>query len=363
MTLLSNDKKASLRRAVSCATLLLFAATTATAADRVRLLKGGSVTGSLVETSTRGVTLDSDGRKKSIQVTEIKAVLFDNEPPQLTQARINFASNGYETALEKLGEVSPRAIDRDIVRQEVTFYTAMCDARLALAGARDAGKAAAMLTAFVKANRDSFHFYEAVETLGLLASSLDRPKRAEQMFGLIAKAPFASLKMRAGVLVGQSLQAQGKHAEALKRFDAVLAIESNERGAAAERTAATLGKATSLAARGQLDAGLRLVRSVLLDLNEDDADESNADETDESTQATAYNALGRCYEAADRPKDALFAYLHTDLLFSGNPETHAEALGRLIELWRTAGKPEAARDAERRLRQNYAASPAARRTG
>lgn len=325
----------------------------ATAADRVRLLEGGSVTGDLVETSPRGVAIEASGRRKQVPVIEIKAVLFDNEPPQLTQARINFASQGYETALEKLGEIASRAIERDLVRQEVTFYAAMCKARLALSGSGEAKKAAGVLAAFVKANRDSFHFYEAVETLGLLAASLDSHKRAEQMFGLIAKAPFASLKMRAGVLLGESLQSRGEHTAAIGRFDAALAIESNERGAATERIAASLGKATSLAATGQLDGGLDLVRSVLL----------GAKDNEEQVQATAYNALGRCYEAADRPKDALFAYLHTDLLFSSEPTTHAEALGRLVDLWRKAGKPDAAHDAQRRLRQRYAASPAAGRTG
>ena len=45
-------------------------------------------------------------------------------------------------------------------------------------------------------------------------------------------------------------------------------------------------------------------------------------------QAAAYNTLGDCLRAANRPKDALLAYLHTDLLYSKDKEEHPRASSR-----------------------------------
>ena len=41
--------------------------------------------------------------------------------------------------------------------------------------------------------------------------------------------------------------------------------------------------------------------------------------------ASAYNTLGDCLRAAGRPKDALIAYLHTDVLFAKDKEQHPRA--------------------------------------
>ena len=49
---------------------------------------------------------------------------------------------------------------------------------------------------------------------------------------------------------------------------------------------------------------------------------------DVPAQAAAYNTLGDCLRAANRPKDALLAYLHTDLLYSKDKEEHPRALLR-----------------------------------
>ena len=47
------------------------------------------------------------------------------------------------------------------------------------------------------------------------------------------------------------------------------------------------------------------------------------------------------------------AYLHTHLMFSLQPDAHAEALKRLVELWPQVGKPERAAEARSELQQRY----------
>lgn len=333
--------------------LLLSSALASAQTDRVRLVGGGSEAGQIVSTSPAGVTLETGGGREDVPVVAIRSVLFADEPVELTQARINTNNGGFETALEKLEQIEVRDVDRDLIRQDIKFYKAYCEARLAMVGTGDAGAAGRNLNAFRRDNRDSFHEYAALETLGDLLVSVGRHDQAAKMYGQLAEAPHESLRMRARLLIGRALQADGNHGEAIARFDAVLSSQADEPGADEQRLAARLGKAASLAATGELEAGLKLTRSVL----------SQAGDEDAALQATGYNTLGRCYEAAGKPLDALFAYLHTDLLFSGDPETHAEALSRLAVLWRENGKPDEAREALARLRRQYAASKWAREAG
>ena len=52
---------------------------------------------------------------------------------------------------------------------------------------------------------------------------------------------------------GRALAAQGKHAEAIAKFDAALAISTDETATDTQHLAATLGKAVSLAESGRDD--------------------------------------------------------------------------------------------------------------
>ena len=73
-----------------------------------------------------------------------------------------------------------------------------------------------------------------------------------------------------------------------------------------------LAKAESLAGTKKYKEAETLVRQVI---------QANPAE-DAAAQAPAYNTLGDCLRAANRPKEALIAYLHTDLLYSKDKEEH-----------------------------------------
>jgi hypothetical protein len=72
--------------------------------------------------------------------------------------------------------------------------------------------------------------------------------------------------------------------------------------------------------------------------------------------ARAYNALGRCYLKQNKPKDALLALLHTDVLFYSDADAHAEALYHLSKLWNEVNKSDRALAARTTLRERYAGS-------
>ena len=69
--------------------------------------------------------------------------------------------------------------------------------------------------------------------------------------------------------------------------------------------------------------------------------------------ARIYNARGASCEARDDTEGAILAYLHTHLMFSSQPDAHAEALKRLVELWPQVGKPERATQARQELQNSY----------
>ncbi|MEN0111814.1 MAG: hypothetical protein AAF805_13930 [Planctomycetota bacterium] len=337
-------------RLVTRAMLVALATVTAPALgqkDQVRLTKGGTVTGQIVATTADLITLRTPaGETRRVPTIEARAVLFADEPSALTQARINAANGGYATALRRLKEIDARELDRDRVRDEARFLAALCEVRLAAVGQGDAAAAYKRLGSFLKARPDSHHTYAAVEALGDLLVAIGRHDRAASMYARLAKAPFPSLSLRAEVFTGRALQAKGDHGAALERFEQALKLEAEGEGVEAERLSAKLGSAWSLAETGDLDAGVELAREVVL----------AAGDGEPAKLARGYNTLGRCYEAAGKPIDALLAYLHTDLLFDNDPDAHAEALSRLAVLWNAAGKPEDARDAASRLRGQYASS-------
>ena len=69
--------------------------------------------------------------------------------------------------------------------------------------------------------------------------------------------------------------------------------------------------------------------------------------------AKAYNTLGFCQMKAGETKEALFAYLHVDVLYNAISEEHAEALSNLTTLWAAVGEPGRASEAEALLEERY----------
>ncbi len=72
--------------------------------------------------------------------------------------------------------------------------------------------------------------------------------------------------------------------------------------------------------------------------------------------ARAYNALGDCYLQSKDPRGALFAFLHVDLLYSQEAESHAKALHELIPLWKNVGRDSRAQEAAEKLAEKYPGS-------
>jgi tetratricopeptide (TPR) repeat protein len=318
----------------------------AAGADKIRLARGGE-TGEVSEMTPLEITINKgQPGSHTVPVNTIKSIAFEAEPSELAQARTNALSGSYAKAQQLLGKVNAAQIQRDFIKQDVEFYQALAAAKLAETGDGEIVDAGKKLNAFVKSYPNSYHYLEASEIMGELLMISGRFENAQKQYAELSKAPWPDYKMRAAVAIGRALQAQGKHAEAIQQFDSALALPDEGPDAQPQKLAATLGKATSLAETGKADDAASMIEKIIQD----------ADPQQKDLHARAYNALGTCYEKGNKTKDALFAFLHVDVLYSTVPDAHAEALYHLASLWKTIGQDDRSREARETLQQKYAAS-------
>jgi tetratricopeptide (TPR) repeat protein len=142
--------------------------------------------------------------------------------------------------------------------------------------------------------------------------------------------------------------ANAMYAEALAKFDGVLAASQDDARAREQKLLATLGRAVCLAGTGKADEGIALATKII--------DENNSQEKP-VLFAKAYNALGTCFLKAEKRQDALLAFLHVDLLFNQDPDAHAESLYHLSSLWKDMNKSERVLKARSLLESRYSGSP------
>ncbi len=284
---------------------------------------------------------------RPIAVNQIRSVVFDSEPSELSQARISAANGNYQKALDALEKIDIAAIRRDFIKQDIEFYKAFCAGKLAISGNGEIVDAGRQLNSFVRAYPKNFHYLAATELMGDLLMADGRFEPAQKQYAELAKAPWPDYKIRAAVAAGRTLQAQNKHAEAIAQFDSALSIADIGADAESQKLAATLAKAVSQSETGGVDQAVTSIESII----------QSTDPQEKELHARAYNALGNCYEKAGKTKDALLAFLHVDVLYNTVPEAHAEALAHMVPLWEAIGQQERARESREQLQERYAGSP------
>ena len=99
--------------------------------DRVRLVRG-TENGEVTDMTPLDVTLNK-GRpgSKTVPLNEIRAILFDDEPAELSQARVSVTNGAFAKALQQLEKIDLPKIRRDFIKQDIEFYQALAAAKLA----------------------------------------------------------------------------------------------------------------------------------------------------------------------------------------------------------------------------------------
>ncbi|NOZ39297.1 MAG: DUF885 domain-containing protein [Planctomycetes bacterium] len=313
--------------------------------DRVRN-RNGIVSGKITKMTALGITLTKSGVKTKLPVEEIVSVTFAGEPEDLTPARRAADAGRFEKALEKLNKIDRGEVERAEITQEIDFLFALCKAQLALSGQGTLDRAKKDVARFLSTNSKSFRVPAAIELLGdvLLASQDYAGARAQ--YAKLGKAPAPYFKARSAILTGRSLHAEGKAKEAVAAFEQALQAAEGNTVAESQKLEATLHRAISQAALGEVEQSTDTVKKLI----------QQADAEDTKLLAQAYNALGDCYLQADKKKAARQAFLHVDLLFSATATEHAKALYELSRLWEELGQPARSRDAQARLKDKYPGS-------
>lgn len=319
------------------AVFLFQSGSVAWAEDKVILRSGPPVRGAIESVSPNQITILADGTSQDVPVAQVRYVMFENEPTVLRQIRDAVSKGQYAQAERYLERVKDKELKRDLIQTDVAFFRALCESRQALESGKGTKVAATAMIGFAKAHPKSYHFYDAAEVLGDLAVALGRFDAATKYYGQLEKSPVKATQLRGALRTADALRAQGSKQlpAAVARYEAVI---NGAREHTEEKNTALLGKAICQAELGQAEEGIASIEQVIL----------AADPDQKILMAQAYNALGVCYQAAGKPKDALLAHLHVDLLFRDDAIQHAEALRNLAKLWAELGYPDRASEAQSR---------------
>jgi TolA-binding protein len=303
---------------------------------------GGRVKGQVQSESPSEVVVLLGATTTSVPVDQIASIRYDGQSATYQLAETREASGQLAEAAELYRKAADESAGKPYPLQAALFREAEVLTDLALVEPDRIKDAKERLSRFVQAYPKGRHIAAAQGCLARLQLNAGDFKGAEATIAELAKLPKAG--ERAAVLKTKILAKQGKHADAIAELDRLIA--SYPKGSERQR-AAMLAKAESLAGIKQFKEAETLVRQVILGNPAEDA----------AAQAPAYNTLGDCLRAANRPKDALIAYLHTDLLYSKDKEEHPRALHQIAALFRQLKQDGRADEFVKRLKDEYPRSP------
>ena len=314
-------------------------------ADRVVMLegKGRPVTGAIILITAEKVTVDVKGEKQEIAANIIATTSFDGEPAPLTSARNAVINSRMQEAIDALAKVEPNTLTKEGMKQDYAYLLAYAKAKLVLAGGGDAADAEKELLDFLKNDKTSYHYFEICEVYGDLMVQLGRFDDAKKSYAVLAKAPWPEYSLKATVSLGMAEVYEGKAAEARKNFETVIASTDDSPQAERQKSIANIGLALCLVADKKYDEAVKSLERIAREAGSEDS----------SFQALVYNSLGSAYNQADKPRDAVLAYMHTDILFSAARSEHIKALTELSKLWKKIQRNDRADDVAKRLKDQY----------
>ena len=273
-----------------------------------------------------------------VPVEEVESIEYTGSPPNFTIADRAEKGGDLAKAADEYAKAANLAAEKPFIAQTAQFN------RLRLLAATTPAEAISGLDAFTRANPRSRHLGPALELEIRLLLEKGDPKEYARADGLATKLrEVAWAKDHADVTKARILTKQGKPAEAV----AALGKLADAKADTPRGREARLALAEALAAQKKYPEAEAAARAVIQAAGPEDA----------AAQAAAHNTLGDVFRAAGKPKEALFEYLHTDLLFARNKEEHARALFQIIKLSRELKREDRAIDALDRLKQEYPTSP------
>jgi tetratricopeptide (TPR) repeat protein len=300
------------------------------------------VRGQVQSESPSEVVVQLGATTTNVPTDQIASIRYEGQSATFPLAEAREANGQLAEAAELYKKAAAESAGKPLALQAALFHEAEVSTDLALVEPDRVKDARDKLTKFISSYPGGRHILGARECLAKLQLHTGDFAAAQATIAEMARLPKSA--ERAAVLRTKVLAKQGKHDLAIGELDKLIA--SAPKGSARQR-AAQLAKAESLAGQKHFKEAESLLHEVI---------QGNPPE-DAAAQAPAYNTLGDCLRAANRPKDALLAYLHTDLLYSKDKEEHPRALHNIVELFRQLKQDGRADDFAQRLKLEYPHSP------
>jgi len=325
--------------------------------DTVRMLDGklrANLT-VLSETPTE-VKIDTNGDGKpdeTIDQNTVKSVDYGNPPAAYSQALAYFKVRQYTQAIASFKEAAAAADARPWVKDYTTYYIALCQAKSAEATPADRPKA---IQAFEVVLRDANNRWrdDAKYQLGdLYLAAGDRAKALATFESLEKDAYKEDLRLNAASGLAALLMADNKPAEALKRYDTIVAGAKDK--FADLYVSALVGKAEALTALKQYGDAEQFLSGVI------------TSSTNEEVLSKARVALGDCYfaqgaaskdetESRSKYKAALNEYLWDVVVFFNQKNECARSLLYAGRCWEKLGDKARADALYKKLRDDFGAT-------
>jgi predicted negative regulator of RcsB-dependent stress response len=315
------------------------------AADRITVQegKGKNVSGTILAVNAEKVTIDVRGEKQEVPANIIVLTEYDNEPSGLKAARTAFDGSRMPETLEALSKVDPKTLTKPEMKQDFDYFTAAAKTRSALAGSGNIADAEKSLLDFIKNNKNSYHYYEICELYGDLMVQAGKFDDAKKSYTALAKAPWSEYSLKATVSLGMAEITEKKIDSARKNFETVIKSQDNSEPAERLKNVANIGLALCLTSEKKYDDAIKKLEEIA----------KNSGSEDSVFQSLVYNSLGSTYAQAGKPRDAILAYMHTDILFSSARNEHIKALQELSKLWKQVKRNERAEETDKRLKSLY----------
>jgi tetratricopeptide (TPR) repeat protein len=296
------------------------------------------VRGTVQSESSKEVVVTLGATTTAVPTADIASINYNGQPPTMVQARSRETAGALADAADLYKKAAGEADGKPFVQQAARFHQANALGELALSDATKLAEALGLLESFVKAHPNGRHVVPALDTLARLQLIKEDFPAVERTLAEMSKLPQSA--DRAAVLRAKVFARKGDHEKAVAEYDRLI---KNAPEGSVRRREARLAKAESLAGQKKFDAAEGEVRSVIQATPPEDF----------QTQSAAYNTLGDCLRAAGKPKEALDAYLHTDILYSKDKEQHPRALAHISQLWRALKRDDRADEVWQQLKKDY----------
>jgi tetratricopeptide (TPR) repeat protein len=348
--ILKYHSKLAMAKTFSCICFVLIMVTglkpsSAMQTDRVEVIKGAgrSVSGKITRVDPFGVTIQAVDGTKEYATAQIAKLVFQGQPLEIERARTQINGGRFDGAIEELEKIT-EAPKREEVKQEIEFIKALASAQIAFQSGpvtpQDAGR---MLNDFVRKYPDSLHLYPATEMLGRLFTAVGKFDLAESEFAKLNDSKWPELVLKGNFLRGETLVEQGKFAEALAAYDAILKSTANDDLTQTYKLLSKIRIAKTNALAGNDGESVKTLEEIIRVENAENA----------LVFSYAYNSLGSVYLKQNKLKESMMAFLHTSLLYTTERDNHAEALYHLAQIWPQLDQLDRANDSRQILKTRY----------